>query len=61
MATLRERLAELKGAVIEGCKNTLAAVKERGIGALDSAARFFHVKPGLESLRNTINDGIKAD
>jgi len=61
VATLRERLAELKGAVIEGCKNTLAAVKERGIGALDSAARFFHVKPGLESLRNTINDGIKAD
>ncbi|MFQ9702618.1 MAG: hypothetical protein ACLR0U_10860 [Enterocloster clostridioformis] len=31
------------------------------MGALDSAARFFHVKPGLESLRNTINDGIKAD
>ena len=61
VATLRVRLAELKGVVIEGCKNTLAAVKERGIGALDSAARFFHIKPGLEAMRNTINEGIRAD
>ena len=29
---LRDSLAELKAGIIEGCKNTLAAVKERGIG-----------------------------
>lgn len=61
VAALRERLTELKGAVIEGCKNTLAAVKEQGISALDNAARFFHIKPGLAALRNNINDGIQAD
>ena len=61
VAALRERLTELKGAVIEGCKNTLAAVKEQGISALDNAARFFHIKPGLAALRNNINEGIQAD
>ena len=61
VAVLRERLAELKGAVIDGCKNTLATVKERGISTLDNAARFFHIKPGLAALRNTINEGIKTD
>ncbi|MBS6956184.1 MAG: hypothetical protein KH230_23490 [Enterocloster asparagiformis] len=60
-AVLRERLAALKGAVIEGCKNAISAVKEHGIAALDNAARFFHIKPGLEALRNTINEGIKTD
>ena len=45
----------------EGCKNTLAAVKEQGISTLDNAARFFHIKPGLEALRNNINEGIQAD
>lgn len=50
VAALRERLAELKG-----------AVKEQGISALDNAARFFHIKPGLAALRNNINEGIQAD
>ena len=58
---LRDSLAELKAGIIEGCKNTLAAVKERGISALDHAARFFHIKPGLTALRNNINEGIQAD
>ena len=48
---LRDSLAELKAGIIEGCKNTLAAVKERGISALDHAARFFHIKPGLTARR----------
>ena len=58
---LRDSLAELKAGIIEGCKNTLAAVKERGISALDHAARFFHIKPGLTAMRNNINEGIQAD
>ena len=56
---LRDSLAELKAGIIEGCKNTLAAVKERGISALDHAARFFHIKPGLTAMRNNINEGIQ--
>ena len=36
-------------------------MKERGISALDHAARFFHIKPGLTAMRNNINEGIQAD
>ncbi|MFR2823946.1 MAG: DUF6674 family protein [Enterocloster bolteae] len=57
---LRDSLAELKAGIIEGCKNTLTAVKERGISALDHAARFFHIA-GATALRNSINEGIQAD
>lgn len=59
--TLRDSLAELKANIIEGCKNTLAAVKEHGITALDNASRFFHIKPGLQALRDNINKGIQVD
>ena len=58
---MRDKLAELKTNIIEGCKNTLAAVKEHGISALDNAARFFRIKPGLQALRDTINEGIQTD
>lgn len=61
VAALRERLSELKGAVIEGCKKTLAAFKEHGISALAGAARFFHLKPAITALRGSMEAGIKTD
>jgi hypothetical protein len=50
---LRERLAEAKQAVIDGCKNAVAAFKEKGITALDNTARFFKVKPILEAIHTS--------
>ena len=47
---MREKLAELKTAFIDGCKNALAAFKEKGISALDNIARFFKIKPLLEAV-----------
>ena len=38
---LRDKLAELKQHVIDGCKNAVAAFRENGISALDNVARFF--------------------
>lgn len=61
VAALRERLSELKGAVIEGCKKTLAAFKEHGISALAGAARFFHLKPAITALRGSMEAGIRTD
>ena len=61
VATLRERLDELKENIIGGCKNAVAAFKEKGISALDNIARFFKVKPLLENMRDTLNDSIKHD
>lgn len=56
---LMEQLSELKQNVIEGCKNAVADFKEKGISALDNAARFFKIRPVLETMRENLNKGIK--
>lgn len=58
---LRDKLAELKQNVIDGCKNAVTAFKEKGIAALDNIARFFKIKPGLEALRDSLNKNIRFD
>lgn len=59
--TLRERLDALKDSIIEGCKNLLTAFKEKGVQALPNAARFFKLRPALESMRDGLSERIKAD
>jgi len=61
IATLRERLDELKQNIIGGCKNAVAVFKEKGISALDNIARFFKVKPILENMRGELNKNIQLD
>lgn len=58
---LRDKLAELKQNVIDGCKSAVAAFKEQGITALDNVARFFKIKPVLETMRNSLDKSIKFD
>lgn len=58
---LRERLAGLKQNIIDGCKNALAAFKEKGISALDNVARFFKVRPMLESMRDNLDSNIRSN
>lgn len=58
---LRDKLAELKQNVIDGCRNAVAAFKETGISALDSVARFFKVRPILESMRDMLTKDIQYD
>lgn len=58
---LRDKLAELKENVIDGCKSAVAAFKEQGITALDNVARFFRIKPVLETMRDSLNKSIKFD
>ena len=52
---LRERLTELRQAVIDGCKNAVIAFKEKGISALDNITRFFKVSPILEAIHTRAN------
>lgn len=47
---LRDKLAELKQSIINGCRNTVAVFKEKGISALDSISRFFKVRSILEAI-----------
>ena len=52
---LREDLAALKKVVIDGCKNAVQAFKDKGIAALDGIARFFKIRPMLETIHTTAN------
>lgn len=61
IAVMRERLEAVKAGIIDGAKNAVAAFKEKGITALHSVASFFNVKGSLQSLRNSLNAGIKED
>lgn len=61
VATLRERLGQLKTAVIDGCKKTLTAFKEQGVSALAHTAEFLHVRPALESMGRELDKSITHD
>ena len=58
---MRQRLSSLKESIVEGCKNALADFKARGAVALDGIARFFHIKPALESMRASVENSIRTD
>jgi len=60
IADVKARLSELKGNIIEGCKNAVAAFKEKGIAALSNLASFFRIRSGLEDWKKNI-DGIISD
>lgn len=51
IASMQKKLSELKGRIIDGCRNMLADFKERGAAALNGAAHFLHLKPVLEAIR----------
>lgn len=57
----RERLAELKANIIEGCKNAVAAFKEKGAAVLNNLAAFFDIKNHLQDWKKNIDVAIKAD
>ena len=61
VAEVKERLGELKNNIVEGCKNAVAAFKEKGIAALNNLASFFKIKPGLEDWKKNIDSTIRAD
>ena len=58
---LREKLAELKESIIDGCKKAIESFKDKGVIALDGIARFFKIRPALEGMRNLIEKNIQAD
>jgi len=61
VAEIKVQISELKSDIIEGCKNAVAAFKDKGISALDKLASFFHIKSGLKSVSQNIDVNIKAD
>ncbi|MFZ5975110.1 hypothetical protein SAMN02745975_01531 [Geosporobacter subterraneus DSM 17957] len=57
----RERLEAVKAGIIEGCKNAVAAFKEKGIAALDGLASLFHIRQGLEKVQESMDRNIRYD
>lgn len=53
ISLMQQRLAEVKEKIVEGCKNVLADFKERGTVALNGIARFLHLRPALEAVRQS--------
>lgn len=58
---LRGRLDGLKEKVVEGCKKTLAAFRERGVSALAHMAEFLHIRPALEGISRELEKNIAFD
>lgn len=50
VAALGKQLEHLKSAIVQGCRQTLDAVKEHGVSTLSYTARFLHIRPALEAV-----------
>jgi hypothetical protein len=57
----RAALETLKSNIVSGCKNALEAFKRGGRDALNNVARFFRLKPALESMSKRLDSLIKAN
>jgi hypothetical protein len=56
-----EWLGEVKAGIIEGCIRLLLAIKEQGKAALNGMMKFFHIKGGLEAIRDSCTASIQED
>lgn len=51
VAEIKGMITSLKANVIDGCKNAVAAFRDKGVIALDKLASFFRIKGGLEGIK----------
>ncbi len=57
---MRQRLLELKGQIVEGCRNILEDFKERGVAALNGIAGFLRLEPALKAVQDAAERSIQA-
>ena len=57
---LRQRILELKGQVVEGCRNILKDFADRGAVALNGVSRFLHLKPALEAVQTAAEKVVQS-
>jgi hypothetical protein len=61
ISKIKQIIIELKSKIVDGCKNAVAAFKEKGIKALHRIASFFRIKSGLLSIGKSLDTSIKLD
>ena len=59
--SMREQLDEIKAVIIEGCKNAVAAFKEKSASALNSVMSFFNIKQGLQEFQKQSDAAIHTN
>ncbi|KPU45084.1 hypothetical protein OXPF_15620 [Oxobacter pfennigii] len=57
----RARLESVKADIIEGCKNAVAAFREKGVEALHGLDSFLHIRQGLQAIRDGMDRNIQFD
>ena len=57
---MRQRILELKGQVIEGCRNILKDFADRGAVALDGVSRFLRLRPALEAVQAAAEKTVQS-
>jgi len=57
----QQLLHDLKTKIIDGCKKAAETFRQKGISALNSFAKFFEVKPMLESIQGNLENKINKD
>lgn len=60
IADMRAELGEMKQAIIEGAKQALAEIKEKGLSALNGIMRFFKVKDNLNAMKDKLDTAIAS-
>ena len=58
VAEIKERIGELKSAIIDGCKSAVDAFKEKGAAALNNIAKFFHINGALKAADKSVDSTI---
>ncbi|GHV32024.1 hypothetical protein FACS18949_01830 [Clostridia bacterium] len=58
VAEVKERIGELKTAIIGGAKSAVQAFKENGAAALHNLAKFFHIKGALKAVEKGVDSDI---
>ena len=57
----QKQLHDLKTKIIEGSKKAVETFRQKGISVLDSLAKFFEIKPLLESIQGNLENKINKN
>lgn len=60
IAQAKERLGAVKDKIIQGAKDAVTAIREKGIGALNNAMSFLGVKNDLKAIRESLDKNTKS-
>ena len=61
IAETRARLEAVKANIIEGCKDVVAAFREKGAAALHGLASILHIRQGLQAICDGMDKNIQFD